>query len=35
MIDNARAILSYTDIIAPIARRTASPIDEGLVRASD
>jgi multidrug efflux system membrane fusion protein len=36
-IDNARAILSYTDIIAPIAGRTGiRMVDEGnLVRASD
>src|SRR5262249_8217061 len=36
-IDNARAILSYTDIIAPIAGRTGIRlIDEGnLVRATD
>jgi multidrug efflux system membrane fusion protein len=36
-IDNARAILSYTDIVAPIAGRTGIRIvDEGnLVRASD
>ena len=36
-IDNARAILSYTDIVAPIAGRTGSRmVDEGnLVRASD
>jgi multidrug efflux system membrane fusion protein len=36
-IDNARAILSYTDIVAPIAGRTGiRMVDEGnLVRASD
>ena len=36
-IDNARAILSYTDIIAPIAGRTGiRQVDEGnIVRASD
>jgi multidrug efflux system membrane fusion protein len=37
MIDNARAILSYTDITAPIAGRTGiRQVDEGnIVRASD
>ncbi|MPZ37871.1 MAG: efflux RND transporter periplasmic adaptor subunit [Rhizobiales bacterium] len=37
VIDNARAILSYTDIVAPIAGRTGiRQVDEGnIVRASD